>query len=81
MNNSFQIAKKVFLILVGIVMASASFFFCYYTLRLLYLHLTMPSDDPHRQMGMYIGAVVFPIAMIVFGGISWLCFRTLRRSK
>ena len=79
MNNYFQIAKKILLILVGIATALASIFFCYYTLRLIYLNLTMPDAAAHRSTGMFIGAVVFPIATIVFGAISWLCFKWLRK--
>ncbi len=73
--------KTIFLSLVGTASALASLFFGYYTVRLLYLNLTMPDAAAHRSMGMYIGAVVFPVATIVFGAISWLCLRILRRSK
>jgi hypothetical protein len=81
MSNYFQIVKMVLLILIGITMALASLFFCYYTARLIYVNLTVADAAAHRSTGMYIGAVVFPIAAIVFGVISWLCFKLLRRSK
>lgn len=62
-------------------MALASLFFVYYTTRLLWLNLTMPDAAAHRSTGMYIGMVVFPVATIVFGIISWLSFKFMRNAK
>lgn len=61
----------------GIAFAALSAFFAYYTLRLLYINLVAPGIAQHRQSGMYIGAVVFPIAAVVFGWLSRRCFRNL----
>ncbi|MGD9590553.1 MAG: hypothetical protein AB7Q37_11405 [Pyrinomonadaceae bacterium] len=55
-----------------------SIFFLYYTVRLVYVNLTMADAAEHRTGGMLIGAVAFPVAAIVFGTISWFCYRRFR---
>jgi predicted membrane protein len=79
-SDNFQQARKVLLSLFGIIFALAGLFFCYYTVRLLYVNLAVAEAAAHRSAGMYIGAVVFPLAVIVFGVLSWLCLRKVRRS-
>lgn len=81
MSDSARQIKFILLIAAGIFLALASVFFCYYTVRLLYLNLTMADAAAHRSGGMYIGAVVFPIATFVFGILSLLSFRTAKRLK
>jgi hypothetical protein len=71
--------KTIFLALVGIVMTFASLFFAYYSVRLLYVNLFFEDAAAHRSGGMYIGMVAFPVATIVFGIISWLSFRAIKR--
>ena len=68
--------RKVFLA-VGILSALPCLFFIYYTVRLIYVNLAMSPDEAaaHRTGGMLIGAIAFPVAAIVFGLISWFCFR------
>lgn len=56
---------------IGIAFASPSLFFTYYTVRLIWLNLTMENAAEHRSTGMLIGAIAFPIAAIIFGLISW----------
>lgn len=73
--------KTIILILLGILLLLPCAFFVYYTVRLVYLNLTMPDAAAHRSGGMLIGAIAFPVASLVFGGLSWLCFRTARRLK
>lgn len=60
---------------IGAIFAPLSIFFTYYTARLLYLNLTIEDAAAHRTGGMLIGAVAFPLAAIIFGFISWFCFR------
>jgi len=51
-------------------------FFFYYTVRLAYyVNLTVPGAAAHRQSGMSIGAVAFPLATLVFGWLSVHFFR------
>jgi hypothetical protein len=52
-------------------------FFCWYTVRLIYINLAVAGVAEHRQTGMYLGAVAFPLASIIFG---WLCLRSIRAS-
>jgi hypothetical protein len=68
--------KSIFFI-VGLLFAAPCLFFIYYTIRLIYVNLAMSSDEAavHRTGGMLIGAIAFPIAAIIFGVISWFCFR------
>ena len=67
---------RTFLIIIGLIFAASCLFFVYYTIRLVYVNLTMSADEAavHRTGGMLIGAVAFPAAAIVFGAISWFCF-------
>ncbi len=60
---------------VGALSACASLFFCYYTLRLVYLGATGMIDRAHRTAGLHIGAGVFPVASFSFGWLSLACFR------
>ena len=68
-------ARQVVFTLLGLLLAAPCAFFAWYTARLLYINLTVPSVASHRQTGMYIGAVAFPLATLVFGWLSLQCFR------
>lgn len=62
------------------VSACASVFFCYYTLRLVYLAANGLIDAAHRTAGLHLGAAVFPVASFCFGCISLSSVRlALRR--
>ena len=68
--------RSIFII-IGALFAAGCLFFIYYTVRLIYVNMTMTADDAaiHRTGGMLIGAIAFPLAAIIFGAISWFCFR------
>jgi hypothetical protein len=68
---------KTIYMIVGLLFAAPCLFFIYYTVRLIYVNMTMIADDAaiHRTGGMLIGAIAFPLAAIIFGAISWFCFR------
>jgi hypothetical protein len=75
---------KTIYMIVGLLFAAPSVFFIYYTVRLIYVNLAMSPDEAaaHRTGGMLIGAIAFPLAAIIFGAISWFCFRRgLRRTN
>jgi len=59
----------------GILFMAPCLFFAYYTVRLIYLNVTMSAEEiaAHRTGGMLIGAIAFPLAAIIFGIISWFC--------
>jgi hypothetical protein len=61
------------------VLALLCGFFAWYTVRLVYINLAVPPVAKHRQSGMYIGAVAFPVATFVFGWLSLRCARAVRR--
>ena len=64
-----------------IVFAVCGFMFAVpsYTVRLIYLNLTMEDAAAHRSFGMLIGAIAFPLAAIIFGFISWYFIKMARR--
>lgn len=68
-------ARQVLFTLLGLLFAAPCAFFGYYTARLLYINLAVPSVAGHRQAGMYIGAVAFPLATLAFGWLSFRCFK------
>lgn len=59
--------------------AAASVFFCYYTLRLVYLAANGMIDATHRTTGLGIGAAVFPVASFCFGWLGLLCAKSAKR--
>jgi hypothetical protein len=74
--------RKTIFLIIGILSALQCLFFVYYTVRLVYVNLTMSAEEvpTHRTAGMLIGAVAFPLAAIIFGLLSWLCFRKALKS-
>jgi hypothetical protein len=60
----------------GTILAVASAFFAYYTVRLAYINLA--GRVGHRENGMFLGAVAFPVAALLFGWCSRWCFRKAR---
>jgi len=74
-----QTSKKTGLpvIFLGVIALAPAVFFFYYSIRLLYVNLTMPAAEAaaHRTGGMLIGAIAFPLATFVFGLSSFLLIR------
>ena len=72
-----NITAKPLYTIVAIIALVPCLFFTYYTVRLIYVNLTMNSSEAaaHRTGGMLIGAIAFPLAAVVFGFISWWFFR------
>ena len=62
---------KIVFAICGFMFAVPSVFFAYYTVRLIYINLTIADAAAHRSVGMLIGAIAFPLASIIFGFISW----------
>lgn len=79
MDTATPAINKILFISCGVAFAAPCLFFTYYTVRLLYLNLTMEDAAAHRTGGMLIGAIAFPLAAIVFGLISWFCFKKTMR--
>lgn len=75
--------KSIYLI-IGVLSVAPCLFFLYYTVRLIYVNLTMAADEAaaHRTGGMLIGAIAFPVAALVCGAISWFCLNEgIKRSS
>ena len=73
--------KGLVLAACGVAAAVPCIFFGYYTVRLIYVNITASAEEAaaHRSGGMLIGAIVFPVAAIVFGLISWFLINKARR--
>lgn len=82
MDTSTPTINKVIFAICGVAATAPCLFFSWYTLRLIYINLTASAEDAaaHRTGGMLIGAVVFPVAAIIFGSISWYFIKKARRS-
>ena len=81
MDTSTPTINKVLFAVCGVAFAAPCLFFAWYTVRLIYLNLTMSAEDAaaHRTGGMLIGAIAFPLAAIIFGLISWFFINKSRR--
>lgn len=66
----------------GFAFALPSLFFGYYTVRLIWVNLSMSAEEAtaYRTGGMLIGAIAFPLAAIIFGLISWYFIKNARKS-
>lgn len=69
--------SKIIFVVCGFMFAVPSVFVAYYTMRMIYMNLTMENAASHRSGGMLIGAIAFPLAAIIFGFISWLFIKKL----
>lgn len=69
---------KVLFGITGFLAALLCLFFLFYTLRLIYVNLTVPDIAARRSFGMYVGFVAFPLAALIFGWIGWRCLKALR---
>jgi hypothetical protein len=74
MDKATPTNKRILFSVCGVAFAAPALFFSYYTLRLLYLNVTMSADEAeaHRTGGMLIGAVAFPVAAVMCGLLSWI---------
>jgi hypothetical protein len=73
--------RVVLFALVSIMLGLGCVFFAYYTVRLAYVNLTAANIAEHRQSGMYIGAVAFPAAALVFGYLALWCAKAAVRAS
>jgi hypothetical protein len=72
--------RVVVFALISILLGLGCVFFTYYALRLAYMNLTAANIAAHRQAGMYIGAVAFPAAALIFGYLALWCAREAVRA-
>ena len=82
MEASASTINRVLFVICGVATTVPCLFFTLYTLRLIYVNLTMSAEDAaiHRTGGMLIGAIAFPVAAIIFGYLSWHFIKKARRS-
>lgn len=67
------IAKSILFAIVSIALFAGCAFFGYYTVRLIYVNFTVADVSQHRQQGMYIGAVAFPVISLALGYLGFRC--------
>jgi hypothetical protein len=72
--------RVILFALITLLLAVGCVFFAYYTVRLAYVNLTAANISAHRQAGMYIGAIAFPVASLVFGYLCLWCGRAALRA-
>jgi len=74
MDRSTSTLNKILFVVCGVAFAAPCLFFAWYTVRLIYVNLTMSAEDAaaHRTGGMLIGAIAFPLLSIICGVISGL---------
>jgi len=70
--------RATLLYLCATATALAAAFFLWYTVRLVYINVAWQGVAARRGGGMLIGAVAFPLAVLVFGWICWRCVRAAR---
>ena len=75
MDFSTPTINRVLAGICGVAFVLPTIFFAYYTVRLIYINLTMEDAAAHRSGGMLIGAIAFPLATIILGFISWYFIR------
>ena len=66
--------KQITLRALALAFGVLSLFFAWYTARLIWVNVMVAGVAQHRQMGMYIGAVAFPAAALVFGYAARRCW-------
>lgn len=81
MDTSTPTINRVLFAVCGVAFTVPCLFFTWYTVRLLYLNLTMENAVVYRSSGMLIGAIAFPLASIIFGLTSWFFFRKAVRKS
>ena len=70
MDTSTPTANRILFLVCGVAFAAPTLFFAFYTVRLIYVNLTMEDAAAHRTGGMLIGAIAFPLAAIICGLIT-----------
>ncbi len=80
MASSSNSMRSVIFGIAAILLALASAFFVFYTVRLLYVTNLLRTTRAGRQ-GAYIGAIVFPLLALLFGWGAWRCARIIRRAQ
>ena len=78
METTTPTINRVLFAICGVAFSIPCLFFGYYSLRLLYLNLTATDAMAHWSGGMLIGAIVFPLATLIFGSISYWFFKRSR---
>ena len=78
-DTSTPTINRILFAICGLAFAAGCLVFAQFTVRLIYMNLTMENVAEHRSFWMFIWAIAFPVAAIVCGFISWICIRKALR--
>jgi hypothetical protein len=70
--------RTVFWGALTIVCGAATAFFTYFGIRLIYAAVTFDGEGSLGHVGMFIAAGLYPLLAFVFGGFTYLAWRSLR---
>lgn len=56
-------------------------FFAFHGARLVHFALTFDGEGSLGHVGMYIGALLFPLLAFTFGGMALIAWRNARRGR
>lgn len=59
----------------------ATAFFVYFGVRVIYAVMTFEGEGSLGHVGMYIGAGLYPLLGLFFGGCTYLAWRRVRRPR
>ena len=71
MDTSTQTTNRILFLTCAVAFAVPSLFFAFYTVRLIYVNLTMENAAAYRSVGMLIGSIAFPSAALICGLMTW----------
>ncbi len=78
-SSGWRYVRKTLLALATLAAGCAFLFFGVYGVRLVWFAATYRGEGSLGHVGMYIGAVLFPLLALLFGGLTWLAIRAWRR--
>jgi hypothetical protein len=71
----------VALLCATVASATATLFFTYFGLQLVYHAITFDGEGSLGHVGMYIAAGLYPLLAVLFGGVALLTWRAFRRRR
>ncbi|HUF22736.1 MAG TPA: hypothetical protein VMN81_01320 [Vicinamibacterales bacterium] len=73
--------RTVIFRVLALICAVPAAFFTYFGILLIYTALTFDGEGSLGHVGMYIAAGLFPLLAILFGGFTYLAWRTAHRGR
>ena len=64
---------------IALLAGLATLFFIWFGVQIVYFVLTDDGPGSLGHVGIYIGAILYPLLAVIFGGITWSARRAARR--